>query len=315
MITTVTLNPAIDREYFVLENKERVYVDIYTKSDILVTPGGKGLIAAINLKNLGHEDVQNIGFVGGRQGLFFEKMVQEFSVTTNYVYTKNEIRNNMKVIGLDSHTYSHYNDYTYEVEEKDVKELLKRFARSITDSDCVLISGSMPQGVGEDMYAKLVRICNEQGKSVCLQASGQAFELALKEGLELAVPYPKQKGKICDYEVETLEDYLRLGRMLIKKGARYVILPYECGRMILDKDHAYLLTIRDFCMVSFLGSGDAFVSAMMDYKIRNGFDLLKSCQYGAAAFAYISQNKSVFLTERSQIECMLDRIEIKKLEG
>ncbi|MFW6238572.1 MAG: PfkB family carbohydrate kinase, partial [Halanaerobiales bacterium] len=147
MITTVTLNPAIDREYFVdLADKNDNHF-IYEPEDLKIYPGGKGLLSAINLKNIGYQDVQNIGFIGGKQGLFFEKMVQEYRVTTNYVYTKNEMRNNIKLIGKNSARMVYYNDYTYRVEERDVRELKKRFKRGITDSILIMISGSIPEGV------------------------------------------------------------------------------------------------------------------------------------------------------------------------
>lgn len=72
MITTVTLNPAIDREYFVKNDNPGHHQYIYEDQEINVSPGGKGLISAINLKYLGYSDVQNIGFVGGQQGLFLK---------------------------------------------------------------------------------------------------------------------------------------------------------------------------------------------------------------------------------------------------
>src|SRR5690554_7109723 len=87
MITTVTLNPALDRVYYVSEHGPGESEYIYEEQAIRVYPGGKGLLSAIDLVKLGNKDVQNLGFVGGKQGLFFEKMVQEYRVTTNYIYT------------------------------------------------------------------------------------------------------------------------------------------------------------------------------------------------------------------------------------
>ncbi|MFW5992298.1 MAG: PfkB family carbohydrate kinase, partial [Halanaerobiaceae bacterium] len=138
MITTVTLNPAIDREYFVDEHIPREHKYIYDRKNIKVYPGGKGLLTAINFKGLDYQDVQNIGFVGGKQGMFFEKMVQEYKITTNYIYTEKEIRNNVYIIGRDPVTYTHYNDYTYKVSEKDVEDLIKRFKRAINDSKLII---------------------------------------------------------------------------------------------------------------------------------------------------------------------------------
>src|SRR6056297_3389832 len=142
MITTVTLNPAIDREYFVDKNEVMKNQFIYDHDDLRIYPGGKGLISAINFRNMGYHDVQNIGFVGGKQGLFFEKMVQEDDIISNYIHTESEIRNNVKIIGRDPVTYTQYNDYTFRVEKEEVEELIIRFKRSISESGCILMAGS-----------------------------------------------------------------------------------------------------------------------------------------------------------------------------
>ncbi|MFO7819101.1 MAG: PfkB family carbohydrate kinase, partial [Halanaerobacter sp.] len=191
MITTVTLNPTIDREYFVKTNEPGEHQYIYDDADIEVSPGGKGLLSAINLKHLDYPNVQNIGFVGGKQGLFFESMVQEHNVTTNYVYTNNEIRNNIFVIAKEPVTYTHYNDYTYEVESRDVKELIKRYKRGIVDSEYIVIAGSIPEGVSFDIYKRLIDIANERDKTVYLHASGEALKQALPAEPKFVVPYFK----------------------------------------------------------------------------------------------------------------------------
>jgi 1-phosphofructokinase len=71
LITTVTLNPSIDREYFVEKNEIMKDQFIYNHEDLKIYPGGKGLLSAINFRNLAYTEVQNIGFTGGKQGLFF----------------------------------------------------------------------------------------------------------------------------------------------------------------------------------------------------------------------------------------------------
>ena len=61
MITTVTLNPAIDREYFVKEHKPGENNYIYKKENMKISPGGKGLMAAIDLKKLGYNKLLGAG--------------------------------------------------------------------------------------------------------------------------------------------------------------------------------------------------------------------------------------------------------------
>ena len=186
--------------------------------------------------NLGHKSVQNIGFIGGHQGIFFEKMLQKYNVTTNYIYTNNEIRNNVQISGSNPPTYTYYNAYTYDVEKKDVDELIKRFNRSISDSDFVLISGSIPGGVDVDIYQKLIDICNSQKKDVFLQASGDELTLALKAKPKVVAPYFKHVDKILDEKVSTYDDFIKVGHKLLQYGAQNVILPFDCKHILFTKN-------------------------------------------------------------------------------
>ncbi|MFP4661637.1 MAG: 1-phosphofructokinase family hexose kinase [Halanaerobiales bacterium] len=314
MITTVTLNPAIDREYFVTEHVPKKHKYLYGEQDIKVYPGGKGLLTAINLKCLGYSDVQNVGFVGGKQGLFFERMVQEYKITTNYIYTESEIRNNVFVIAKDPVTYTHFNDYTYKVIKKDVEDLLKRFKRAIHDSDMIVIAGSIPEGVNFDIYKRMIRICNEQKKDVFLQASGEALNLALEEGPKVVSPYFKHTRKIFDEEVVEFEDYVEMSRKLLEEGAQNVIMPYHCDRLLFTGDKVYSISPKDFCLTNWLGAGDAYNAGFCDYIFREGFDFVEANRYGAAAALIVAEHKSIFIENRDMIEKNLDRIEVKELE-
>ncbi|MEJ6952427.1 1-phosphofructokinase family hexose kinase [Natronospora cellulosivora (SeqCode)] len=314
MITTVTLNPAIDREYFVKEHVPKEHKYLYGDGDIKVYPGGKGLLTAINLKQLGHPDVQNIGFVGGKQGLFFEKMVQDYKVTSNYIYTSNEIRNNVFIIAKDPVTYTHYNDYTYKVSKRDVEDLMKRFKRAIVDSEIVIIAGSVPEGVDFDIYLRMINICNEKNKEVYLQASGEVLNLALKAKPKVVTPYFKHTRQILDREVVDFEDYTSVCKNLIEEGAQHVTVPYHCSRLLCTDGKVFSLDPIDFCLTNWLGTGDAYNAGYCDYVIRNGFNFLEANKYGAAAALAVAEEKSIFIKDREQVEKNLHRIVVKELE-
>lgn len=314
MITTVTLNPAIDREYFVETNDPGEHQYIYENEDIKISPGGKGLLSAINLKNMGYSDVQNIGFVGGKQGLFFEKMVQNYNVTTNYVYTTNEIRNNIFVIGKEPVTYTHYNDYTYRVEERDVEELIKRYKRGIVDSDYVMMSGSIPEGVGFDIYERLINIANEQDKTVYLHASGEALNQGLAAEPKFVVPYFKHTDKILDQEVETMDDYIEAGRKLQEAGAEYVMIPFHCDRLVFSKDKVHSISAKDFCLLNWLGAGEAYNAAFFDYILNNDFDFVEANRYAGAAALVIAEKRDIFIHEKQEIEEILPKIKVERVK-
>ncbi|ADL11993.1 1-phosphofructokinase family hexose kinase [Acetohalobium arabaticum] len=313
MITTVTLNPAIDREYFVKNNTPGYHQYIYENQQINVSPGGKGLVSAIDLKYLGYSDVQNIGFVGGQQGLFFEKMVQEYKITTNYIYTEEEMRNNIYIIGKEPVTYTHYNDYTYRVESSDVERLLKRFKRSITDSDLIIISGSIPEGVSFSIYQDLISICQQKGKKVYLFASGKALNRALQESPHFVVPYFKHSNKILEEKVELLEDYIRVGKKLQEMGVKHVSIPFHGKRLIFGENKVYSISAEYFRLMNWLGAGEAYNAAFFDHMLREGFDIIETNRYAGAAALAVSEKKEVFLKSRSEIEDKLELINIKEV--
>ncbi len=314
MITTVTLNPSIDREYFIDTFKIKKDQFIYNKQDLKIFPGGKGLLAAINLKNLGYHDVQNIGFIGGKQGLFFEKMVQKYKITTNYIYTESEMRNNIKIITRNPQYTTQINDYTYRVSEEDVEGLLKRFRRGITDSNLIIICGSIPEGVSFDIYRKMINICNELGKDVFLEASGEALNKALSAEPKFVIPYFKHTHKILDKEVKDFDDYIRAGKRLIAGGAKHVMLPFHCNRLLFQGKRVFCLSPEDLCIINDYGAGDAYIAGFYDYIFVNGFDFLEANRYAAAAALVIAEKKKVFINSRDEIDQKLDRLIIEELE-
>ncbi len=316
MITTVTLNPAIDREYFVDKDEVMKNQFIYNEEDLKIYPGGKGLISAINFKSLGYQDVQNIGFVGGKQGLFFEQMVQKHDIISNYIPVESEIRNNVKIIGKNPATYTQYNDYTFRVEKAEVAELIKRFKRSITESECILISGSVPAGVDFDIYQRLIKIAKNLGKKVFLQASGEALKLALESEPDVVAPYFKHHKSILDIEMNEKEDYIKAGKKMQEMGAKRVMIPFHCDRILFDKNgDVYQLSPVGYCIINWLGASDAYNTAYLDYAFQSDeFDFIEANLQAGAAALWIAENKEVYLNDRNDYNNFLDRLEVKKLE-
>lgn len=316
MITTVTLNPAIDREYFVEHNQVMKNQFIYNNKDLKVFPGGKALISAINFKAFGYSDVQNIGFVGGKEGLFFEKMVQNYNIICNYIHTENEIRNNVKVIGKNPVTYTQYNDYTFRVQKGEIEELISRFKRSISESEYILMSGSVPAGVNFDIYQRLIKIAKDKGKSVFLQASGEALKEALRSEPDYAAPYFKHHKTILDTEMNNKDDYIKAGKKIQEMGAKRVMIPFHCDRILFDENgDVYQLSPSEYCIINWLGASDAYNAAFLDYIIqKDEFNFLEANKRAAAAALWIAENREIHLNSREDYNCCLDRIEVKKLE-
>lgn len=73
MITTVTLNPTIDRILFIESFKENYVNKI---SSVKVWPGGKGINVSKVINQLGSE-VTATGLLAGKNGRFVEETLKE----------------------------------------------------------------------------------------------------------------------------------------------------------------------------------------------------------------------------------------------
>ncbi|MCK5827002.1 hypothetical protein KAH43_00650, partial [Candidatus Bipolaricaulota bacterium] len=94
MIVTVTLNPAVDKMYWV----EGLKMCDVTQEEFLTralrsstSAGGKGVNMSVFLSRLGMENIA-MGFVGGHTGHVIVRDLRDEGVTTNFVWTHGETR-------------------------------------------------------------------------------------------------------------------------------------------------------------------------------------------------------------------------------
>ncbi len=97
MITTVTLNVAVDKAY-VVESFDVGHVSRVQKCTN--TPGGKGLNVAKVAKLCG-EEVLATGFVGGHAGAYVEDMLDKIQVPNDFVHTASETRSCINILAAD----------------------------------------------------------------------------------------------------------------------------------------------------------------------------------------------------------------------
>ncbi len=81
MILTVTLNPAIDKIYFVDDFRLN---NVHRPQNMIASAGGKGLNVARVAKLVG-EEVAVTGFLGGGNGQFIRRKVKEMGLIDKFV--------------------------------------------------------------------------------------------------------------------------------------------------------------------------------------------------------------------------------------
>lgn len=259
LITTVTLNAAIDKTYmmesFPLGAVSRV-------SEMISVPGGKGINVARVARQLGGA-VKATGFVGGSNGDYIVKELTKAEIDNDFVTVEGESRLCLNMIDKSTGTSTELLEPGPIISAEHVEAIKHRVSRLSAESTIVAFSGSLPKGAPTALYADLVEIAKRQGATVFLDTSGEALVEGVKAKPFLIKPNEDEIGKLLGCKPEQ-ESELHAGIVrLMERGVGCVVVTLGAEGSIVGYS-GKLLRIRAprIEAVNPVGSGDSFVAGM-----------------------------------------------------
>ena len=171
MITTITLNPCIDKTVHVA-SLIRGGTSLITESrrDI----GGRGINVCVTLQNLGVSTVA-LCLAPRENKEELKRLLDELNVPCVPVSVPGRLRENLKIYDDFSGDLTEINESGSPVSE----EALTNFLSFVSKTSVLVIGGSVPPGTPKDIYARMIRIARDKGVPTVLDASGEL----LREGL------------------------------------------------------------------------------------------------------------------------------------
>ena len=176
MISTITLNPSLDKTIYV--NKLACY-DTNRIQKVEVDAGGKGINCSRMLKELGAE-TKALAFLGGETGDYIRFVLDRAGVGLVGVMTDKPTRTNICIEDISGAPPTTLNERGGPVDHKELVELFERAKDLARESNYVVIGGSVPLGVNPDVHQVLVQIACNGGAKAVLDADGDAFVEGLK---------------------------------------------------------------------------------------------------------------------------------------
>lgn len=218
MIYTITLNPAIDKT-IVLDKLKlgEVNRSIYSRNDI----GGKGINVAKVIKNLGY-DVCAVGFLGDENKNYVYKKLDEYGIEYNFTEVKGETRTNIKIVENERKIFTDINQTGFEVYYEDVDILINNLKSVLKNRDVVVLSGSIPKGLDEDIYKQIIIKLKSCGCKVILDADGQVFRKGLEAKPYLIKPNINELKSIMDCD-ENIESIKKVTENIIRNDVKVVV--------------------------------------------------------------------------------------------
>lgn len=218
LILTVTLNPAFDKT-LIVDSFEKGRTNRIEHRTVEV--GGKGINVSKVLKTLGVESKALI-LIGEREKADFEAQLTAYGIDFEFLVVKHfHVRENIKIVEKRTGLVTELDERGY-VEERNVEELvLKKFEDLVQLCNCVVLSGSVPEGVAPEFYAKLIEVAKKYGVQTVLDTSGMFLKKGLEAKPDLIKPNAHELSELVVLDPSlSIEKILQSGTsVLLSKGA------------------------------------------------------------------------------------------------
>ena len=294
MIYTMTLNPALD---YVMHPLTLDMGFTNRSSNEELHCGGNG----INISTLLNElDVPSIamGIAAGFTGDYLLRCLQEKGVASNFVILdRGYTRINVKLNGI---VMTMVNGMGPKIPEKKVNELLERMD-IVGSDDTLVLTGSIPNSLPEDMYMQIMRRLGGRGIQFVVDAPGQLLMESLEAHPFLIKPNIHEVGRIFGAEIEEPDECMPYAHKLQDAGARNVII--SCGghgSLLLDENGAeHVVPTAKIRLVNATGAGDSMVGGFLA-QVTRGVDYETALIFASACGTATAASKGI--AKRSTID-------------
>ena len=258
MIYTVTFNPALD--YVVTVNHFTPgRVNRTIRENIFY--GGKGINVSALLANLGYQSTA-LGFVAGFTGDEIERGVKKLGFQSDFIKAeKGMSRINVK---LKSDEESEINGMGPEITAGDVKVLFEKLSH-LEQGDVLVLSGSIPACVDEDIYERVMEMLDGRGIRIVGDAEKDLLLNVLKYRPFLIKPNNHELGQMFGVTVATDEDIAAYAGKLREMGAVNVLVSMaKDGAILVAEDGSiYRQGVARGTVRNSVGAGDSMVAGFI----------------------------------------------------
>ena len=276
MIYTITFNPSLD---YIVRVKDFKIGTVNRTYEEKIFPGGKGINVSTVLSNLGIEN-KAFGFIAGFTGDEIEEKVKKSGCSADFIKLQDGIsRINVK---LKSNEESEINAQGPKITPQDIEKLYEKLDE-LKNGDLLVLAGSIPNTLPEDMYEKIISKLNHKNINFIVDATCDLLLNVLKYKPFLIKPNKDELEEIFKVKIESEEELISYGRKLQKKGARNVLISMAGDGAILINENNEILKSKapKGEVKNSVGAGDSMVAGFIAGYIKNN-DYKEALKLGIA---------------------------------
>lgn len=306
MITTICLNPALDRTVTVDSLHPGQVNRIRTsRTDV----GGKGVNVAVVCRRLGLE-AQVIGCAGVDGYAKLQAKARAEGIGCDFHTVEGAIRVNTKVFPLDGSGVTELNEPGPNLTAEDLDVFFDLAIEKTQGSDFVVITGSLPPGCPAHTYRELIRVL----KVPCiLDVGGEALRLGVEAKPFLIKPNHHELAATVGHELHTMEDIRAAAQSFVDRGVRHVVVSLgKDGALYVGEEGCFYAPEIPVEVKSTVGAGDALVGGLL-YGLVTGGSMREGFRAGAAAGTASVMTEGTQLIIPDDFMRLIQQVQIQEL--
>ena len=301
------MNPAIDKSAQVnqIEPDKKLRCQ-----EPVFTPGGGGINVARAIHNLGGE-VKAIYPAGGPTGDMLEQLLEKENIHQYRVKTKNWTRENVSIIEETTN-----NQYRFEMpgaplNEHETARSLETFLKESQAADFLVASGSLPEGVPDDFYAKLAKKTHGTHPKLIIDTSGDPLKKLKGSGVFLLKPNLREFREFTGLELLSEEDQKQAGCELVNNGTCEVLVLSlgADGVLLVTRETQVRLRSPKVVVKSRIGAGDSTVAGIV-FGLTQDMNLKEAVMFGISCGASTVMSPGNELCQKSDVDRIFTQMKI-----
>ena len=309
MITTITINPALDKstslEKLIPEKKLRC-------TDLLIEAGGGGINVSKAIKKLDGESLALFPS-GGANGKQLEHILLMENIRYKSIPIEAETRESFTASELSTNAQYRFVMPGSKLSAEEI-ELCLSAINSLNPLPSIMVaSGSLPPGVPDDFFARLAVMSKQKGIKLIVDTSGTPLRLAAQQGVYLLKPNLSELCSLVGTDYLQLEEVDDAALEVIQKGHCEIVVVSmgPLGAMLVTKECYEMVSAPTVKKLSTVGAGDSMVAGMV-WMLEQGKSLSEMVRFGVACGTAATMNSGTQLFKPEDVYRLYDWINNKK---
>jgi 6-phosphofructokinase 2 len=246
---------------------------------------------------------------GGHTGKHLNDLLLQEGVNTLQVPVKEWTRENLSVVDEQTNLQYRFGMPGGTLYNSELKTIQAFVDKQLKENDMLVLSGSLPEGIASDYYARWIAHTSLKNIKVVIDTSGPALMEAVKEPVFLLKPNQKELAELAGkaFLSSTEQEAFAL-EMIASKKATYIVVSLGArGAFLASKAGVVYQSTPSVAVQSTIGAGDSMVAGLI-YAIKNNFSDRDILKWGIACGVATTMSEGTMLASKANVSKILKMI-------